>query len=96
MRRRGWSIARWSGPEIVEGWWCSRSNNFPSTVGVPAGANPDGKGPPTLLVPGDPESSALIYRMRSRTAQVAMPPLGSNVVDEHGVETVSEFIRTLK
>lgn len=72
------------------------TNVYQSTVRIPAGANPDGNGPPTLLVPGDPESSALIYRMRSRIAQVAMPPLASNVVDEQGVQTVSEFVRTLK
>lgn len=66
-----------------------------STVGVASGTNPDPNSPATLVVPGHPELSALMYRMNSRATGVAMPPLGSKRVDDAGVETVSAFIQSL-
>jgi hypothetical protein len=67
-----------------------------STVGVASGTNPDVSGPATIVVPGHPEQSALIYRMNTRTTKVAMPPLASKQVDSTAVDTVSQFIAGLK
>ncbi len=44
------------------------------------------------VVPGDPESSILVYRMASDEAGVAMPELGKATVDEEGVALVERWI----
>jgi cytochrome c556 len=67
-----------------------------STVGVASGTNPDVSGPATIVAPGHPDQSALVYRMNTRMAKVAMPPLASKQVDGAAVDTVSQFIAGLK
>lgn len=52
--------------------------------------------PSTRIVPGDPDSSALIWRMRQRSSDDApMPPLATDIVDEEGVSTVADWIQSL-
>jgi mono/diheme cytochrome c family protein len=68
---------------------------YRTTVGIPAGSNPDGLTPAFLVVPGAPGASALVHRMGSRANLVAMPPLASQVVDVKGLEVVSAFISSL-
>lgn len=46
------------------------------------------------LVPGEPDQSLLLLRMSRRDAN-AMPPLGSNIVDDAGVELVRQWIEGL-
>jgi hypothetical protein len=45
--------------------------------------------------PGDPDGSPLIGRMASRRFPRRMPPLGSRVVDEHGLATIRAWIGSL-
>ena len=44
------------------------------------------------LVAGDPDHSALLYRMRSRRPSSQMPPLGTVVQDREAVEAVEAWI----
>jgi uncharacterized repeat protein (TIGR03806 family) len=46
------------------------------------------------LVPGNPEASAIIQRMKANDG-TRMPPLATNVVDERGVRWVSDWIKSL-
>ena len=46
------------------------------------------------LVPGDPAHSLILLRMQRRDAN-AMPPLGSTVAEDAGVQLVSDWIASL-
>jgi len=48
-----------------------------------------------LIVPGSPELSVLVQRMR-RTDDQRMPPLGSNRIDVSSVETIERWISSLQ
>ena len=45
--------------------------------------------------PGDPASSAVIYRMGQRGNNAQMPPIASDRVDHDGIEAVSAWIESL-
>src|SRR5688572_10249543 len=45
-----------------------------------------------LINPGKPEASAIIRRVKSRRPSSQMPPLGSVVVDKHGVEVLTKWV----
>lgn len=44
------------------------------------------------IVPGDPEKSALLVRMRSRHPLRQMPPVGTKMVDEAAVALISRWV----
>jgi uncharacterized repeat protein (TIGR03806 family) len=50
---------------------------------------------PGLLVPGAPERSLILYRMR-QTGAARMPRIASSVVDEEGVRLVEEWIKEMR
>ncbi|HSW05432.1 hypothetical protein [Aquabacterium sp.] len=56
----------------------------------PAGAITDAP----VIVPGQPEASALRQRMHSRQPQAQMPPLGTRVADAQGLALIDSWIRT--
>jgi mono/diheme cytochrome c family protein len=45
--------------------------------------------------PGDPERSLSLARMIYRGSDTAMPPIGTHVVDEAGVEAVRAWIESM-
>ena len=47
------------------------------------------------IVPGNPDESAVIYRMKQRGNIAQMPPLASDVADADGLEVVREWIESL-
>ena len=47
------------------------------------------------VVPGDPERSALVFRMRERGTRTQMPTIATELVHEAGVELVEDWIRGL-
>jgi uncharacterized repeat protein (TIGR03806 family) len=47
-----------------------------------------------ILAPGDPDHSVLYYRM-AKLGRGRMPHLGSELVDEHGVRLIHDWIRRL-
>ena len=50
----------------------------------------------TVISAGDPEGSEIIDRVRSRDPLFGMPALGSEVVDQHGVEILTAWIEKLR
>lgn len=48
-----------------------------------------------VIVEGNPEDSAIMQRIRSRSEWWGMPALGSEVVDEQGVQLLTAWIRAL-
>jgi hypothetical protein len=52
-----------------------------------------GEDPTMALVPGAPELSGLLHRMRSRRPSSQMPPLGTVVQDSNAVTLVTTWIR---
>ena len=47
------------------------------------------------VVPGRPDESGLLFRMRGRGAETQMPPLGTEVVDPAGMAAVEAWIDSL-
>ena len=47
------------------------------------------------IVPGDPEHSLVLARMRSRAPLVQMPPLATQLVDEQAVQLIARWIEQL-
>jgi len=50
---------------------------------------------PLRVVPGDPEHSALLHRMRDPSRQARMPPLGTERIDPAGSALVERWIGSL-
>ena len=48
------------------------------------------------IVPGSPEESIIIYRMRSTDPGVMMPEIGRSIAHQEGIELISEYIKNLK
>jgi hypothetical protein len=48
------------------------------------------------VAPGNPENSVLLSRMKERTTKQRMPPLGTEAIDEAGVELVRAWIAGLE
>jgi mono/diheme cytochrome c family protein len=44
------------------------------------------------IAPGNPENSTVLVRMKSREAVAQMPPLGTRVADQAGIDLVERFI----
>lgn len=52
--------------------------------------------PPWRILPGDPQNSAIPWRMEKRTNDAApMPPLGTEIVDDEGLSLVETWINDL-
>ena len=49
-----------------------------------------------IVVPGVPDRSTLLYRMRSRRPSSQMPPLGTVTPDAEAVELVRRWIMGIK
>jgi hypothetical protein len=49
----------------------------------------------TRVVAGDPDASALLYRMTQRTTGTQMPPIATELVDDAGVTTIRDWITNL-
>jgi hypothetical protein len=47
------------------------------------------------IAPGDPDASALLFRMQQRGAKTQMPPFATEIVDEGGIQLVQRFITEL-
>lgn len=48
------------------------------------------------IVPGEPESSIMIYRMHSSEPEIKMPELGNLTVDEQGVALIESWISSME
>ena len=54
-----------------------------------------GHGFTSRIAPGDPEASALLYRMAQRTIGTQMPPLATEMPDDAGIAVVRQWIEAL-
>jgi len=70
------------------------SNLYVTTVGV-ALEQWLGHGYTNRIVPGDPDNSALLYRMTQRTQNIQMPPIATEVTDPAGIALVRAWIQSL-
>lgn len=48
------------------------------------------------IVPGDPDASILVYRMKSNDPGIMMPELGRTSIHAEGVELIEEWIRSME
>lgn len=53
------------------------------------------EGQTQVLVPGHPEQSGMVFRMKQRSKEWQMPPLCTKVVDGAGVATIESWITSL-
>ena len=65
------------------------------TVNVKPGQGAFGLNDPRILVPGHPERSLVVYRMR-KLGLGRMPHVASLVVDEKGTKLIEDWVRQLK
>jgi hypothetical protein len=65
------------------------------TCSVWTGTTAEGEVVNLRVLPGDPLRSVAIHRMISRVPTEAMPPFGSEQMDEEGIRILSEWISTL-
>lgn len=70
------------------------SNAWQTTVGVDTQVFKD-QNISGRIVPGNPEGSALYYRMNHRNDVAQMPPVGTKLVDSEGIAIISEWIESL-
>jgi hypothetical protein len=65
-----------------------------STLGHSSGYRPrNAQSATQRIVPGRPDSSVLVLRMRSRNPMSQMPPLGTQLADDEGLALVERWIR---
>ncbi|PHN03866.1 SO2930 family diheme c-type cytochrome [Flavilitoribacter nigricans] len=85
--------ANTSGLTLTAGAKLDRSLGiFKPTVSAGAGTG----GNTYSIVPGDPEASIMVYRMRSTDPGAMMPELGRRMVHEEGVALISDWIKSLE
>jgi uncharacterized repeat protein (TIGR03806 family) len=90
---------RKEGPAKNSGLYLTSDEQNPSVIGVNKSPVAAGRGSGGLkydIVPGDPDASILIYRMKSSEPGVMMPELGRRTVHDEGIELVSEWIRSMQ
>lgn len=70
----------------------SAARTYASLVGRSSRFRPHGAAAAQRVVPGHPEQSILVSRMKSSDALTRMPPLGVSIVDASGVAVISRWI----
>lgn len=89
---------RMEGPAKNTGLYLTFNESDPYRIGIlkpPVAAGRGSGGLRYDIIPGDPEASILIYRIRSVDPGVMMPELGRQLPHTEGIELVSEWIRQL-
>jgi hypothetical protein len=66
-----------------------------SVIGCPSKYQIPDKGPYDCyrISPGDPSTSAIVYRMSTRDPYRQMPPLGTKIVDKEAVDLITKWIQ---
>lgn len=87
------------GPANTSGLFLTASETNPVTLGACKAPVATGPGSGTFrfsILPGHPEQSILIHRMKSNEPKVMMPELGRAVVHQEGLALLEEWIASLK
>ena len=84
------------GPANTSGLWLDVFEHDPAHLGVNNSPVAAGRGSGNLnfdIVPGVPDKSILLFRMRTNDLSVAMPEIGREQVHKEGVALIEEWIR---
>jgi uncharacterized repeat protein (TIGR03806 family) len=87
-----------SGSASNSGLYFDESTGTPTAYGIgkhPVAAGRGSGGNEFVIVPGHPEQSILLHRMKSLETGVSMPELGRATVHDEGVSLLEEWIRNI-
>jgi uncharacterized repeat protein (TIGR03806 family) len=87
------------GPANTSGFFLDIHENNPTALGVfktPVAAGRGSGGLKFDIVPGKPDQSILLYRMKTNDPGIAMPELGREQLHKEGIELISRWIRQMK
>ena len=85
-----------AGPASTSGLFLDFFENAPAQLGVNKTPVAAGRGAGKLkfdIVPGKPEQSILVFRMKTNDPAIAMPELGREQIHTEGVALIEEWIR---
>ena len=84
------------GPANTSGLFLDIFETDPAHIGVNKTPVAAGRGAGDLrfdIVPGEPNQSILVFRMRTNDPSIAMPEIGREQVHEEGLALIEEWIR---
>jgi uncharacterized repeat protein (TIGR03806 family) len=87
------------GPASTSGLFLNYDQKDPMKLGINKPPIAAGSGTGSFrfdIVPGKPDESILIHRMKSTKVGVAMPEIGRTTVDQEGVELIRKWISEIK
>lgn len=87
------------GPAHTSGLYLDTRATKPAQIGIfkrPVAAGRGSGGHDFSIVPGDPDSSILLYRMDSTDPGVMMPELGRSTIHREGVALIREWIANME
>jgi uncharacterized repeat protein (TIGR03806 family) len=87
------------GPANTSGFFLDMRENNPTALGIyktPVAAGQGSGGFKYDILPGKPEQSILVYRMKTNDPGKAMPEIGREQLHKEGIELISQWIRQMK
>lgn len=87
------------GPANTSGFYLDMRETNPTALGIyktPVAAGQGSGGFKYDIVPGKPEQSILVYRMKTNDPGKAMPELGREQLHKEGIELISRWIKEMK
>jgi uncharacterized repeat protein (TIGR03806 family) len=87
------------GPASTSGFFLDMKETNPTALGVfktPVAAGRGSGGLKFDIVPGKPEQSILLFRMKTNDPGIAMPELGREQLHQEGIELISQWIKKMK
>jgi len=88
-----------NGPAMTSGLFLDYYQTNPKALGIYKTPIAAGRGSGDLeydIVPGEPESSILVYRFNSIDPGIMMPELGRTIVQKEALELIEKWIKSLK
>ena len=87
------------GPASTSGFFLDMRETSPTALGVfktPVAAGRGSGGLKFDIVPGKPDQSILLFRMKTNDPGIAMPELGREQLHQEGIELISQWIKKMK
>ena len=87
------------GPANTSGFYLDMRETNPTALGVyktPVAAGQGSGGFKYDILPGKPDQSILVYRMKTNDPGKAMPELGREQLHKEGIELISQWIKQMK
>jgi uncharacterized repeat protein (TIGR03806 family) len=85
-----------AGPASTSGLFLDIHESDPSRIGVSKSPVAAGRGTGDFkfdIVPGDPDHSIIVFRMKTNDPGIAMPEIGREQIHKEGVALIEEWIR---